>query len=123
MKSSKAIDLTVVEERRAFLGKCVSALAGISIIGVVAPLLQSCEPSKPIAPRVLPSTDSGDSTDVNSPNGTPFDISSLDADGTALVTTVNGSDGMPILLVRLSATNYRALSTLCTHQLCQVDSN
>jgi Rieske Fe-S protein len=119
MESSKKIEITVVEERRDFLARCVSALAGISVIGVVAPLVQGCEPSKPIAPRVLPATDPGDG-DPNAPPGTPFDVCSLAADGQALVTTTLGPDKMPILLVRLSSTNYIALSTLCTHERCKV---
>jgi Rieske Fe-S protein len=122
MRSKKAIELTVVEERRAFLTKCASMLAGVSIVGIVAPLVQGCEPSQPIAPRVIPNPNPPGSNDPDAPPGTPFDISALDADGKALLTTVRGTDGMPVLLVRMSATDYRALSTLCTHERCQVDS-
>jgi Rieske Fe-S protein len=122
MESSKKIEkieLTVVEERREFLARCMSALAGITVIGVVAPLVQACEPSQPIAPRVLPGTDQGDG-DPNAPPGTPFDVSTLTTNGQALATTVLGPDKMPLLLVRLSGTEYIALSTLCTHERCKV---
>jgi Rieske Fe-S protein len=128
MKSSNKLELTVIEERRAFLGKCMTALAGISIVGVVAPFVEACQPAQPIGPRVLPPVDNGPgtdttgSTDPNVPPGVPFDVSALDADGKALITTRVGSDGMPVLLVRLSATDYRALSSLCTHAHCKVDT-
>jgi Rieske Fe-S protein len=119
MESSKKIELTVVEDRRDFLARCMSALAGITVIGVVAPLVQACEPSQSIAPRVLPATDPGDG-DPNAPPGTPFNVSALVTDGQALVTTTKGPDKKPILLVRLSSTDYIALSTLCTHAECTV---
>jgi Rieske Fe-S protein len=118
MKSSEKIELTVVEERRNFLVRCMSVLAGISVIGVVAPLVQGCEPSGLIDPRILPATDLGG--DPNAPPGTPFDVCSLVDDGQALATTIDGPDGSPILLVRLSSTEYIALSTLCTHKQCTV---
>jgi Rieske Fe-S protein len=118
MESPKKLELTVVEERRDFLARCMSALAGISVIGVVAPFVQACEPSKPIAPRVLPPTDPDG--DPNAPPGTPFDVSTLVADGQALATTTLGPDKMPVLLVRFSGTEYIALSTLCTHERCKV---
>ena len=121
MESSKKIELTVVEERRDFLARCMSALAGISVIGVVAPLMQACEPLEPIAARELPPTDPGDG-DPNAPPGTPFDVSSLVTDGQALATTTLGPDKMPVLLVRIASTEYIALSTLCTHERCKVST-
>jgi Rieske Fe-S protein len=49
-----------------------------------------------------------------------FDMSALSADGQSLLTPTAGFDGTPILIVRLSAREFVALSTQCTHEGCPV---
>ena len=39
-----------------------------------------------------------------------------------LVPSLIGSDGMPLLVTMVAASDYRALSSKCTHQACQVNS-
>lgn len=48
------------------------------------------------------------------------DTSTLAQDNDALVTKDNGPDGAPILIVRVSADSFRALSMRCTHLGCTV---
>jgi len=101
-------DLPILETRREFIQRCIGSLAGITIIGTVAPLLAGCEISELKAP-----TPSG--------NEVTFDVSSLTQDNQGLVTSQNGPDGAPILLVRLTTTEYVALSMRCTHEGCTVN--
>jgi Rieske Fe-S protein len=112
----------VIGTRRQFLAQCASALAGITIIGVAAPLLQGCEPTT--GPGNFPGTTGNGpgngSGNGNGNGGTIFDVSSLTADGESLVTSTRGPDGKHILLVRVSAAEYLALSMECTHQQCEV---
>jgi Rieske Fe-S protein len=116
MLTSMSEQLPIIENRREFLTRCAGALAGITIVGMAAPLLQGCEPSmtRPIDSRPVGGTPTGN-------GGVTFDVSSLDADGKSLVTTRKGPDGKHILLVRQSATTYLAVSMSCTHQGCEVD--
>lgn len=108
--SSENNTLPVLESRRAFLGKCASALAGITVIGCGGILLEGCEATYPTPPG---SNNGGGGNN----NGTlTLDVSSLDADGKAFVTSQRGPDGKRILIVRNSATEYLALSMSCTHE-------
>lgn len=107
--ASTTKDLTVIETRREFIQRCLGSLAGITIIGTVAPLLAGCEISELKAP-----TPSG--------NEVIFDVSSLTQDNQGLVTSQTGPDGAPILLVRVTAIEYVALSMRCTHEGCTVNA-
>jgi Rieske Fe-S protein len=49
-----------------------------------------------------------------------IDVSSLTSNGAALVTTDVGPDGAPILVHRLSPTQYEAHSMVCTHKGCVI---
>jgi Rieske Fe-S protein len=104
----------VVGNRREFLVRCAGALAGITIVGVAAPLLQGCEPTTAAGDLSSPTGNS------NGNGGTTFEVSSLTADGQSLVTSTRGPDGKHLLLVRVSAAEYLALSMECTHQQCEV---
>lgn len=90
------------ESRRTFINQCMSALAGMTVIGVVAPLLTGCE-----ATTVAPGAGNSKVT---------INVSSLDVDGKALVAPQSGPDSFRILVVRQSATTYTALSMQCTHE-------
>ncbi len=91
------------ESRRTFINQCMSALAGFTIVGAVAPILAGCEAS-----TVAPGLGKGNDITVN--------VSSLDADGKALVTAQTGPDNYRIIIARQSATTYVALSMQCTHE-------
>lgn len=93
--------------RRSFLGRCSQALIGATVVGTVGPLLAACEISVVRGGGDLP---------------TRFDVSALTADNQALVTTTNGPEGAPLLIVRKSATEYVALSMLCTHLGCTINA-
>jgi Rieske Fe-S protein len=125
MNSSIEKQLRVVESRRSFIEKCAGAIAGVTIVGIIAPLLQGCEPSNPAGPAGSTGTPGGSNTGGNNTGGTggglTFSVSQLTADGKALVTTTKGSDGAPMMIVRQSADTYLALSMRCTHQGCFVD--
>jgi Rieske Fe-S protein len=116
MLTSMDEQFPIIENRRGFLSLCAGALAGITIVGIAAPLLQGCEPSMTAPAELHP-----DNPTPAGNGGVRFDISSLDADGKSLVTARKGPDGKHILLVRQSATTYLAVSMSCTHQGCEVD--
>jgi Rieske Fe-S protein len=97
-----------MEGRREFFGWCGRALAGMTIVGWIAPLLSSCEVSRVI----------GDNTSTTSE--ITVSVASLTTDNTALVTQQTGPDNKHILIVRRSASDYLALSMECTHQQCEV---
>ncbi len=103
------------KDRREFLRSCSGFLGGLTIVGVAAPLFSACEPTN------NPSGPPGNGGNNNG-NGTQFDVRSLTADGQGLVTQSKGTDGYRILIVRISATDYRALSMQCTHEGCSVNA-
>jgi Rieske Fe-S protein len=105
-------------ERREFLRVCTNLLAGITIVGIAAPIFTGCEPSNvPTATGTPPPP----GNDNNGSTGTAFDVSSLTGDGQGLVTQTKGPDGYRIVIVRLSADQYTALSMRCTHEGCSVN--
>jgi Rieske Fe-S protein len=83
---------------------------GITIVGSVPMLLAGCEASQVLTPGTASS------------NTITVDVTSLDADGKALVTGQRGPDGKHILVVRRGASEYLALSMECSHQQCEVEA-
>jgi cytochrome b6-f complex iron-sulfur subunit len=92
-----------VQSRRDFLKLLGEGLAGIAIVGFVAPTINSC--SSPTNPGA----------DVAAFNIT-VDVSSLTANNQGLRT--NTPDGHDLLVVRHSPTSYGTLLMVCTHQSC-----
>lgn len=92
--------------RRAALINAARAALGVTVVGVAVPALEACS-TNPVGLR---------------PSKNVFDVSQLTQDGQALVTHDYGPDGAPVLIVRESADSYYALSMLCTHAACFVDS-
>ena len=93
--------------RREFLKQTGIALGAATLAGSLSEILASCSSST--SPNVTHGT-----TTVN--------ISALTSDGQFLVDSTVSPDGTPILVIRQNATTYTALSMLCTHQGCQVNS-
>lgn len=93
--------------RREALAAAAKAMFGVTVVGVALPVLEGC--------GVGSLTGLG-----NGPTATKFDVSKLTQDGQALVTSANGPDGAPVLIVRESAGSFLAMSMLCTHALCIV---
>jgi len=89
--------------RRDFLKTFGSALAGLSLIGFVAPVINSCTTP----------TDPG--ADVQAFDIT-VDVSSLTTNNSALRTQT--PDGHTLLVVRNSASAYTTLLLVCTHEGC-----
>ena len=88
--------------RREFLQTFSSGLAGIMVVGFVAPVFEACSSA----------------TDTTTITPTPFtvDVSSLDADLKAIRT--NSPSGVPLFIIRRSATTYTTLKLVCTHMAC-----
>ena len=106
-----------MKTRRDFLNDCGKVAGGIVLGYIGLPILQSCTPtSVPIVPQ----------TNVNpiGPDGrVAVDVSDLsDSNPAKLAPGVIGPDGMPVLITRISATMFDALSTQCTHASCQIGS-
>jgi Rieske Fe-S protein len=102
------MDNPLGSSRREFLNTCLHSLAGLAIVGTVAPLITGCASDSIV----------GVSQDFQA----TFDVSSLTADNRGLMTSSKGGDGFPIIIVRQSATTYIALSSQCTHEGCQVNA-
>ena len=92
--------------RREFLRTCRDVIVGLTVLGAVPPLLAGCADSI---------------TAIDPAYSGTFDVSSLSADGQSMVTAGKGADGFPLIIIRVSAETYRALSTQCPHEGCQVD--
>jgi len=94
--------------RREFLKRTGITLTAATIAGTLTEILASC------ASSTSPETTHGTVT---------IDVSSLTADGQYLVdSNVKPEAGMPLLIIRQTATAYTALSMKCTHEDCQVDN-
>lgn len=91
-------------DRRDFLKKFGSGLAGITIVGSLAPFLEACSNATSTTP-----VDTSGSTKV-------VDVSSLTADNMGIAAT--SPAGNPLLIIRLSATNYETLVMVCKHEGC-----
>lgn len=94
--------------RRGFLGQCASIIQGVTIVGVIAPLASAC-------------SDSTSGPNQPTTGDVEFDVSGLTQNGQGMLTDSSGSDGFPVLIVRLGPDQYTALSTRCTHQSCEVN--
>lgn len=113
--------------RREFLHQCATGLGGITLVGFVTPLLSSCDTS--LEPRDSTNTggnnngggNNGGGNNNGGDQGLRFDVSGLTADGEGVLTEVDGPDGYPILIARVSEGSFTALSTRCTHQGCEVN--
>jgi Rieske Fe-S protein len=107
MESSHIFSLDTAVGRREFLKRTGITLTGITLAGALGQILESC--SSLTGPAVSHGT-------------TTIDISKLTSNGQFLVDSSVSPDGTPILVIRQNATTYTALSMLCTHQGCQVNS-
>ena len=107
-KKNNGSELPIVESRRAFLGACASAIAGLTVVSCGG-ILAGCEATTtaPVPP--------GGGGNQNGGNLT-LDVSSLTADGMAFVTSQRGPDGKRIAIARKSENEYVALSMECTHE-------
>lgn len=101
--------------RRSFLGRCAAILPGITIVSVLAPIVNACDTT--LEPRIDTGSGNNGSTTTKT-----FDVSMLTADGQGILTQQKGSDGFSIMIVRITAQEYAALSTRCTHQGCDVNT-
>ncbi|MGH7620349.1 MAG: ubiquinol-cytochrome c reductase iron-sulfur subunit [Gemmatimonadaceae bacterium] len=86
----------------------VRGAAGLLVGGAVAPLVSSCR---------------GDPTRDWTFRAT-IDVAALAAggDGRGLVSKTPGTDGAPILVIRIAPSHYNALSVQCTHEGCPVNA-
>ncbi len=93
--------------RREALAAAAKAMFGVTVVGIALPALEGC--------GVGSLTGLG-----GGPTATQFDVTRLTQDGQALVTSANGPDGAPVLIVREAADSFLALSMMCTHAACIV---
>src|SRR5665213_1304448 len=100
MESTQVFSLGTAVGRREFLKRTGLVLGAASLSGMLGEILASCTSST--SPNVTHGT-----TTVN--------IASLTSNGQFIVDKSVLPDGTPILVIRQSATNYTALSMLCTH--------
>jgi len=91
------------QSRREFLKLLGKSLAGVSIVGFAAPLINSC------------SSATGPGSQVASFNMS-VDVSSLTQNNQAVRTVT--PDGYSLLVVRQSAASYITLLLICPHQNC-----
>ena len=80
-------------------------LAGITIVGFMPSILMSC---------------SEESTTGSNTKTVTVDVTSLDADGKALRSTL--PNGTPIMVVRRPSLKFVTLELICTHEGCSGDS-
>ncbi len=101
--------------RREFITTFGAAITAIAVAPAL--VVESCAPTTlPILAPVTP-PDTG-------PDGRiPVDVSDLSSANPAKVAAgLTGPDGKPVMVTRVSDTDFRALSSLCTHQNCQVNT-
>jgi len=90
------------QSRREFLEFCRNSLAGVVLVGVVAPVINSCGSSRS-ASQVAKFT-------------ITVSVASLTHDNMAVRTQT--PDGNDMLIVRHSPTNYGAVLLICSHKGC-----
>lgn len=103
--------------RREFILWSGRAIAGGLAASALLPVLESCAPSSiPSAPAVTgpPATPGPDGR-------IPVDIADLNASNPVkIVPGMTGSDGLPVMITFTAPATYRAISSYCPHQGCQV---
>ncbi len=104
-------DLLIIQNssRRDFLKHFGDALVGITILGVVAPIFESC-------------CSNSDSL-VNSSNNSIIgrvDVSLLSGDNQAVYT--ENPEKEPVIVIRKGSTTYVALRLVCKHEGCRFPS-
>lgn len=92
--------------RRDFLQSSLSALAGLTIVGFVSPVLTGC------------GDDPAGANDVG--KTMTVDVSALDANGKAVRSS--SPSGRPIIVIRRASDRYITLLLECTHAGCQGSS-
>jgi Rieske Fe-S protein len=95
-------------DRRRFLRACGCALAGLTVVGV-APIIGGCEYSHL---NTAPPDSGGDGRTVE------IDVSGMKTDRDVFVTSklgILGPDGNYLVIVRKGPTEFRVMSTECTH--------
>ena len=100
--------------RRNFIATIGAVMTAIAV--APAMVIESCEPtSLPAAPPTATPT---------GPDGRiPIDVSDLTASNPIKVAPgMTGPDGKPIIVTRVGPADFRALTTQCTHQNCQVNT-
>jgi Rieske Fe-S protein len=104
--------------RREFISGCGKVISGAALSSLVIPVLQSCTPTS------LPLTPSPDPPPVGADGRVSIDVADLNASNPLKsMQGLYGSDGLPILVTRISDTDFRALSSYCPHAGCQVESS
>jgi Rieske Fe-S protein len=98
------------ESRRNFLKLAGVGLAGITVMGFVAPILEGCGSSSSF--DVTDTADAGKTITV--------DVSSLTADNTALHSVT--PSGKEILVVRRATGDFVSVLLICTHSGCAYPS-
>jgi Rieske Fe-S protein len=109
MESSHIFSIETAVGRREFLKRTGIVLTGVTLAGTLGEFLASCSSSTSPSAPVTHGT-------------TTVDISKLTTDGQFIVDSTVSPNGTPILIIRQNATTYTALSMLCTHEGCQVNS-
>jgi nitrite reductase/ring-hydroxylating ferredoxin subunit len=103
--------------RRDFITGCGKVITGAALSGLILPVLQSCVPTS------LPLTPLPPSLPVGADGRVIVDVSDLNVGNPIKsVPGLYGNDGLPILITRISDTDFRALSSYCPHAGCQVES-
>ncbi len=102
--------------RRTFIATCGTAISAAAFVAPTV-LMEACAPTSIPNMAIPPPPPPG-------PDGrVPVDVSDLSASNPMkLVPTLTGSDNMPLLVTMVAASDYRALSSKCTHQSCAVNS-
>ncbi len=104
--------------RREFITGCGKVITGVAVSGLLLPVLQGCVPTS------LPLTPLPPSPPVGPDGRVIVDISDLNSGNPIkVVPGLYGSDGLPILITRISDTDFRALSSYCPHAGCQVENS
>lgn len=98
------------EQRREFLIQCVKTVAGITVLGVVSPIIQGCKisSSPPDKREIVVDV----TALIQAPTGTPY----------ALEVPVTDLGLLPVYIIKNAQGDIIALNSQCTHQACQIKS-